>query len=156
MFDTDCPMQLSTIKCKCKVQPIALDSILKLYDETVMKTASSLMLVASTLLIVPPAQSAESVVTRIQATEYATADALGLMQGFPPPPDMRVDSSNAIFGVPYNRWSYQNMRRMYPSAPVRAAARPIHLDRDIDSDIAELRVTRELTQIRSSFYTQER
>ena len=141
MFDPDYPRQLSTIECK--VQPIELDSTLKLYDETVMKTASSLMLVASTLLIVPPVQSAESVVTRIQATEYETADALGLMQGFPPPPDMRVDSSNAIFGVPYNRWSYQNMRRMYPSAPVRAAARPIHLDREIDSDIAELRVKRE-------------
>ncbi|MDC1328161.1 hypothetical protein N8291_02445 [Pseudomonadales bacterium] len=141
MFDTDYPMQLSTIECKA--QPIMLRSKKNLSDELIMKTAGSLILVASTLLSVTQIQSAEPDITSLQATEYVTADALALMQGFPPPLDKRVDSSNAIFGVPYNRWSYQNMRRMYPSAPVRAAARPIHLDRKIDSEIADLRVKRE-------------
>ena len=47
---------------------------------------------------------------------YATHHELGLMQGFPPPADKRVSRDNALFGVPYNRWSYQNMRQFYPSA----------------------------------------
>lgn len=108
-----------------------------------MQTTKSLLVVALSLVIVAPIQSAELDSTSIQPTEYATAQDLGLMQGFPPPQDKRVDSSNAIFGVPYNRWSYQNMRRIYPSAPVRAAALPIHLDRVIDSEIADLSIKRE-------------
>lgn len=42
----------------------------------------------------------------------------GLMQGFPPPPDKRVTAENGLWGVPHNRWSYQNMRRLLPSAPI--------------------------------------
>jgi hypothetical protein len=37
------------------------------------------------------------------ANPYATADKLGLMNGFPPPPDKRVDVSNAMIVAPYNR-----------------------------------------------------
>ena len=71
------------------------------------------------------------------------AEDLGLMQGFPPPPEQRVDASNGIFGVPYNRWSYQHMRRIYPSAPVQPAKQPIHLKRGINADIETLLVKRE-------------
>ncbi|MDB9798136.1 serine hydrolase [Pseudomonadales bacterium] len=74
---------------------------------------------------------------------YETALALGLMEGFPPPPDKRIDRYNALFGVPYNRWSYQNMRRIYPSAPVLAAKEAFHLPRQINSEIETLTVQRE-------------
>jgi CubicO group peptidase (beta-lactamase class C family) len=73
---------------------------------------------------------------------YATAQDLGLMVGFPPPPGKRVDRSNALMMGPYNRWAYLHMRTIYPSAPVRngSAVRPIGVD--IDSAITDLTVPR--------------
>ena len=73
-------------------------------------------------------------------SEFATAAELGLMQGFPPPPGKRVDRSNAIFDPPFIRWSYLNMRSIYPSAPIAPAATAIPVRRDIDRAIAGLSV----------------
>ena len=67
--------------------------------------------------------------------EFATYAELGLMQGFPPPEDKRVDRSNALFGVPYNRWSYQNMRSLYPTANIPTASQPVAINRKIDGGI---------------------
>ena len=55
------------------------------------------------LLIVTQAQGSKPSVMNAEKKEYATAEALGLMRGFPPPPGNRVDPSSALFGVPYNR-----------------------------------------------------
>lgn len=74
---------------------------------------------------------------------YATADELGLMQGFPPPPEKRVDRSNGLLGVPYNRWSYQNMRTLFPTASVSHAVDAIDLPRRIDGGIDNLKAARE-------------
>lgn len=73
---------------------------------------------------------------------YASARELGLMVGFPPPPDKRVDRTNALMIPPYNRWSYLHMRTVYPSAPVVGSreARPLRFD--IDWGIDELTVAR--------------
>ena len=57
------------------------------------------------LLTATHVQGSETSVASTKENEYATTEALGLMRGFPPPPDKRVDQSNAIFGVPHNRWS---------------------------------------------------
>jgi len=38
----------------------------------------------------------------MSTNKFATADELGLMQGFPPPAEKIVDRSNALFGVPFN------------------------------------------------------
>ena len=75
-----------------------------------------------------------------QEDDYRTADELGLMKGFPPPPELRVDKSNALLFAPYNRWSYQNMRRFYPSAPIRNADRVVPLAYRIDGAIERLSV----------------
>ncbi len=75
--------------------------------------------------------------------EFATHAELGLMQGFPPPADKRVDKTNALFGVPYNRWSYQNMRSLYPTANIPTASQPVTIDRKIDGGIDSLTVKRE-------------
>lgn len=75
--------------------------------------------------------------------EFATHAELGLMQGFPPPQDLRVDRSNALFGVPYNRWSYQNMRSLYPTANIPTANVPVTINRKIDGGIDSLTVKRE-------------
>ena len=73
---------------------------------------------------------------------YATAGELGLMVGFPPPVSKRVDRSNAIMTPPYNRWSYQNMRTIYPSAPIRNADTVQRICIEIDPGITELTVAR--------------
>lgn len=73
---------------------------------------------------------------------YATAQELGLMQGFPPPPGKRVDRSNAMMAAPYNRWSYLHMRTVFPSAAVATSDTVGPLDVDIDPAITGLEVTR--------------
>ncbi len=72
--------------------------------------------------------------------DYATAAELGLMEGFPPPPDKRVDRSNALLTPPYNRWSYLNMRSVYPSAAIANAATPVPVRKALDAGIAALEV----------------
>jgi len=64
------------------------------------------------------------------------------MQGFPPPPDKRVNRSNAFMAAPYNRCSYQHMRTVFPSAPVCTSdtVRPLRVD--IDPGISRVAVPR--------------
>lgn len=76
------------------------------------------------------------------ADPYASAAELGLMEGFPPPPDKRVDRSNALMVPPYNRWAYLHMRTVFPSAPVRTSDTPARLDVDPDPAIDGLSVAR--------------
>ncbi len=64
--------------------------------------------------------------------KYATAEELGLMQGFPPPPGKQVTKANALQNAPYNRWAYQHMRMFYPTANVLAADVPVPLGKTID------------------------
>jgi len=73
---------------------------------------------------------------------YATAAELGLMVGFPPPPGKRVDRSNALMTPPFNRWSYQHMRTVFPSAPVRVSDAPSPLSVDSDPAVDALVVPR--------------
>ena len=73
---------------------------------------------------------------------YATARELGLMQGFPPPPDKQVNRTNAMMAPPYNRWSYLHMRSVFPSAPVRTSDTPAPLNTDIDPAINRLQIAR--------------
>lgn len=75
--------------------------------------------------------------------KYATAAQLDLMKGFPPPLEKRVDRASAIFGAPQNRWSYQHMRRLYPSAPIAPAASAVTLKRKLDPTLAELTIHRQ-------------
>ncbi|MEX0580840.1 MAG: serine hydrolase [Mycobacterium sp.] len=78
----------------------------------------------------------------VMQDRYATAQELGLMEGFPPPPDKRVNRSNALMMAPYNRWSYQHMRTVFPSAPVRTSDTVRPLQVEIDPAITELDVAR--------------
>jgi len=73
-----------------------------------------------------------ALLTPIYAADYSTAAELKLMQGFPPPPDKRVTKANAIQNAPYNRWAYQHMRMLYPTANVPAADKPVPLSKTID------------------------
>jgi hypothetical protein len=100
------------------------------------------LLLSIAVFLVTQAHSSDSTSADFKDARYATSAEIGLMLGFPPPVDKRVDQSNAIFGVPYNRWSYQNMRRLYPSAAVRGAKEPTHLVRKIDPKIEALSFNR--------------
>jgi CubicO group peptidase (beta-lactamase class C family) len=75
--------------------------------------------------------------------DTATHAELGLMQGFPPPKEKRVDKLNGLWGVPHNRWAYQNMRRLLPSAGIACSNTPIILPRRIDGGIEGLSIRRE-------------
>ncbi len=48
-----------------------------------------------------------------------TAMELGIMRGFPPPPEKRPDLTNWDL-APYNRWSFMNIRNLFPTVDVKA------------------------------------
>lgn len=53
-----------------------------------------------------------------------TAREIGIMQGFPPPPEKRPSPDNWDL-APFNRWSFQNIRSLFPTVDVRSGgARP--------------------------------
>lgn len=59
-----------------------------------------------------------------------TADELGLMRGFPPSPDGRVTHATQLLG-PYNRWSFQNIQKLNPTADVWRGNGPVaHFDEE--------------------------
>jgi len=47
-----------------------------------------------------------------------TARELGIMQGFPPPPEKRPSLENWDL-APFNRWTFQNIRSLFPTVEVR-------------------------------------
>ncbi len=49
---------------------------------------------------------------------------MNVMEGFPPPLDKRVSLENWDL-PPFNRWTFQNMRRVLPTADVRRGAGPV-------------------------------
>lgn len=59
-----------------------------------------------------------------------TADDLGLMRGFPPLPEARVTYANQLLG-PYNRWSFQNIQKLNPTADVWRGNGPVaHFEKE--------------------------
>ncbi|MGB5557729.1 MAG: serine hydrolase [Paracoccaceae bacterium] len=60
-----------------------------------------------------------------------TARELGIMRGFPPPPEKRPTLENWDL-APFNRWSFQNIRSLFPTTNVArgtGAAQPFDADR---------------------------
>jgi CubicO group peptidase (beta-lactamase class C family) len=55
-----------------------------------------------------------------QPTKPKTAKELGIMRGFPPPPEKRPGPSNWDL-PPFNRWSFLNMRSLFPTADVKSS-----------------------------------
>ena len=51
-------------------------------------------------------------------TRPKTAREIGIMQGFPPPPEKRPSLENWDL-APFNRWTFQNMRSLFPTVDVR-------------------------------------
>jgi len=53
------------------------------------------------------------------ALKPRTALELGIMRGFPPPPEKRPDLTNWDL-APFNRWSFMNIRNLFPTVDVKA------------------------------------
>lgn len=63
----------------------------------------------------------------IQTVEASSATpSSGIMQGFPPPPELRVTKANA-FLPPYLRWSMTHAREISPTRNLARATPPMHL-----------------------------
>ena len=54
------------------------------------------------------------------ALKPRTALELGIMRGFPPPPEKRPNLTNWDL-PPFNRWSFMNIRNLFPSVEVKAS-----------------------------------
>lgn len=60
-----------------------------------------------------------------------TAGELGIQQGFPPPPDKRVTHANWD-SPPFNRWAFQHIREILPTAEVRCSpSHAAHFETDL-------------------------
>ena len=94
-----------------------------------MKSPSLTLFIVLALPALAPAQD-----------PHATAEELGLMQGFPPPDGKRVTQANALMTPPFNRWSYQNMRMFYPTATIPAAEEEIALKKAPDESFDAIQI----------------
>jgi CubicO group peptidase (beta-lactamase class C family) len=97
------------------------------------------LLIQQTLIVALFGYITVPVLADTSLDKYATAEEMGLMQGFPPPPEKRVDRSSIAAG-PGNRWSYLHMRRLYPTAGVPVAEVSVPLKKS-DGAIEKLRIT---------------
>lgn len=66
-----------------------------------------------------------------------TARELGIMQGFPPPPEKRPSLSDWDL-PPFNRWSFQHVRSLIPTVGVPGAGSPWALPR-APQDLSDIR-----------------
>lgn len=66
--------------------------------------------------------------------EPPTAADLGLMEGYPAPPERRVTRDNMLT-PPFNRWAFQHMRELLPTAPIARGSGPV---RPLPADPASL------------------
>lgn len=87
-----------------------------------------------------------------------TARELGIMQGFPPAPDKRPTNTNWDL-PPFNRWSFQNTRMLFPTTEVpRGDQEPSSFER-AEQDLSTVRFQKisgepcDITQLLDETYT---
>ncbi len=66
----------------------------------------------------------------------------GIMEGFPPPPDRRITKNNWD-NPPFNRWSFQNIKSVHRTRPVRRGEGPVFEFDETQQDIWSLKVKRQ-------------
>ncbi|MDH5356577.1 MAG: beta-lactamase family protein [Gammaproteobacteria bacterium] len=71
------------------------------------------------------------------ALKPRTALELGIMRGFPPPPEKRPDLTNWDL-APFNRWSFMNIRNLFPTVDVKTDYRKIQTLRDSPEDLSSI------------------
>ena len=68
----------------------------------------------------------------------ATAEELGLMQGFPPPEDRLVTAAN-FQDAPYNRWAFQHISNLLPTAVISRGELPVDPLRRANQNLEKIR-----------------
>lgn len=71
------------------------------------------------------------------AALFAPGASAGPMEGFPPPPDMRVTKANA-FTAPYLRWSASHAREVSPTKGIERASTTLVLRAGPETDLAQV------------------
>lgn len=62
--------------------------------------------------------------------EYKSYEDLGIMMGNPPSSEKQVTKANWLL-PPYNRWSYQNMRKILPTSPLGFGENPVPFEKKL-------------------------
>ncbi|NME72343.1 serine hydrolase domain-containing protein [Flammeovirga aprica] len=78
------------------------------------------------------------VTTSLFAQDYRTHEELGIMQGIPVPEGKKVDKDNALLTFPFNRWSYQHMREIYPTAGIPKSEKVSPVQKNIDKNVDQV------------------
>ncbi|PBI84294.1 6-aminohexanoate-dimer hydrolase [Variovorax boronicumulans] len=82
------------------------------FQRTALAAAFTLLAVNTSLAQTPPAPA-------LPDPAATSVEALGWMQGFPPPPDKQITFDNPVGGVyPRIRWSFSHVRETVPTANV--------------------------------------
>jgi CubicO group peptidase (beta-lactamase class C family) len=77
-----------------------------------------------------------------------TARELGIMAGFPPPPEKQPNADNWDL-APFNRWSFQNMRSLFPTVDVYRGTGPSSAFSQSPADILDTKFTNSAGQART-------
>jgi len=79
---------------------------------------------------------------KVEAAMPKTARQLGIMQGFPPPPEKRPTLENWDL-PPFNRWAFQNVRSLIPTVDVFRGFGPAKALIEAPEQLGEIRFERE-------------
>lgn len=79
---------------------------------------------------------------KLEAAVPKTARQLGIMQGFPPPPEKRPTLENWDL-PPFNRWTFQNVRSLIPTVDVFRGFGPASRLEEAPQDLAGVEFDRE-------------
>jgi CubicO group peptidase (beta-lactamase class C family) len=79
---------------------------------------------------------------KVEPAMPKTARQLGIMQGFPPPPEKRPTLANWDL-PPFNRWTFQNVRSLIPTVDVFRGFGPARVLDEAPEDLGDVRFERE-------------
>lgn len=74
----------------------------------------------------------------VTAPEFATAAQLGLMQGVPPFPPERLVTLDNWQDPPYNRWGFQHVRELIPTARIARGTGPVRRLERAERDLSAI------------------
>lgn len=81
-------------------------------------------------------------------TRPKTARELGIMTGFPPPPEKQPSADNWDL-PPFNRWSFQHMRSLFPTVDVYRGSGPVSVFSRAEVNILDTKFTNSAGQVSS-------
>lgn len=102
------------------------------------RSGHGLRTVASTAAMALLATAGAAVAQPSGTEPRGAPNAAGVMQGFPPPQDMRVNKTNG-FAPQHLRWSFRHARETSPTAGIRHARTPVALTERLAGNLDDLK-----------------